>query len=145
MPKEVLDCINAQRTGVVAVKMLDGSPHVATVHFSHRLDPLSFIFLTSPTYRKLEPLRAGETPASFVIGTTEEFNKTLQMDGIAKLEDTEDIRKLYFAKFPEKLNKHPEDIFFTFTPTWWRFTDWTLLQGKTIWLSDGSVTIAKKK
>lgn len=140
MPLEALDCVKNQRTGVIAVKMFDGTPHGATVHFAHRSDPLSFIFLSSPTYRKLEPLHAGETPATFVIGTTEELNKTLQMDGVAQFEDTKDLRKIYFAKFPEKLNKHPDDVFFTFTPTWWRFTDWTLPQGKIIWLSDGTVT-----
>jgi uncharacterized protein YhbP (UPF0306 family) len=144
IPKEVFECVEAQRTGVLAVKMIDGTPHAATVHFAYKADPFTFIFLTTPTYRKLEPLRVGETPASFVIGTTEEFNKTLQMDGVAKLEDSEELRKIYFEKFPHKLNKHPEDVFFVFTPTWWRFTDWTVPQGKTIWLSDGSVTVKKK-
>lgn len=145
IPKEVINCINTQRVGVIAVKMPDGSPHGATVHFAYKPNPLTFIFLTSPTYKKLEPLRLGETPASFVVGTTEEFNKTLQMDGVARLEDTEELREIYFQKFPEKLNKHPEDILFTFYPTWWRFTDWTLSQGKTIWLSDGSITVVEKK
>ena len=136
MPQEAQDFIQTQRTGVIAVKMLDGTPHAATVHVAYRSDPACFIFLTSPKYRKLEPLRAGETPASFVIGTTEELNKTLQMDGIAKLEDTEDLRNVYFAKFPEKLDKHPDNVFFTFMPTWWRFTDWTAPKGKMILTSD---------
>ena len=135
MPQEALDCLNSQRVGVLAVKMLDGTPHGATVHFAYRLEPLTFIFLTTPTYRKLEPLRFGETPATFVVGTTEELNKTLQMDGLANLEDTEELRNIYFTKFPEKLGKHPEDVFFTFSPSWWRYTDWTLPQGKTIWSS----------
>ena len=145
VPKEVVDCINSQRTGVLAVRMLDGTPHGATLHFAYKLEPLIFIFLTSPSYRKLEPLRSGDTPATFVVGTTEEFNKTLQMDGVAKLNDFEECREIYFAKFPEKLNKHPDDVFFIFTPTWWRLTDWTLPQGKTIWLSDGTVTVVEKK
>lgn len=140
MPQESQHCINTERAGVIAVQMLDGTPHAATVHFAYQPEPLTFIFLTSPTCRKLEALRAGDAPASFVVGTTEELNKTLQMDGIARLEDTEELRAAYFAKFPEKL-KHQDDVFFTFTPTWWRFTDWTLPQGKTIWLSDGTVSI----
>jgi hypothetical protein len=138
MPPEAIRCIEEEKTGVIAVKMLDGSPHAATVHFAYTPDPLTFIILTSPKYRKLEPLRAGETPATFVIGTTEAVNKTLQMDGVAKLEDSAELREVYFEKFPNKLNKHPEDIFFTFTPTWWRYTDWTLPEGKKIWLSDKS-------
>ena len=77
MPQEALDFIHSQRTGVIAVKMLDASPHAATVHFAYEHDSRTFLFLTTPTYRKLEPLRAGETAASFVIGTTEEVNKTL--------------------------------------------------------------------
>ncbi len=136
MPKEALNFLNTQRVGVIAVKMLDDSPHGATVHFAHTENPLTFIFLTTPTYRKCEPLWKGETIASFVVGTSEEIMKTLQMDGAAKLADTDELRKVYFAKFPDKLYKHPEDIFFTFTPTWWRYTDWTLPQGKTIFISD---------
>ena len=136
MKKEVLDFLKTQRVGVFAVKMLDGSPHGATVHFAHLESPFTFIFLTSPAYKKLEPLRQGESAASFVIGTTEEVMKTLQMDGVAKLADTEELRASYFGKFPEKLNKHPDDVFFIFTPTWWRFTDWTTPQGKVILTSE---------
>lgn len=136
MPQEALTFLDSERTGVLAVKMLDGTPHGATVHFAYQRDPLTFIFLTTPTYRKLEPLRAGDTPATFVAGTVEGVNKTLQVDGVAKLEETPELRALYFAKFPAKLGKHPEDIFFTFTPTWWRYTDWTFPEGKKIWSSD---------
>lgn len=136
MPLEALKCLDSQRAGVLAVKMLDGTPHGSTVHFAYTPDPLTFIFLTTPSYRKVEPLQQGETPATFVVGTTEELNKTLQMDGVARLEDSEELRDIYFAKFPEKLGKHPEDLLFTLTPTWWRYTDWTLPQGKTIWNSE---------
>jgi hypothetical protein len=139
MSKEALDFLKTQRVGVLAVKMLDGSPHGATVHFAHTEDPFIFIFLTTPTYRKVEPLRKGKTEASFVVGMDEINSKTFQLDGIAELSGTEYLRSVYFAKFPEKVGKHPEDIFFTFTPTWWRYTDWTLPQGKTVFTSDGQV------
>lgn len=132
---EAFDCLNNQRTGVIAVKMLDGSPHGSTVHFAHLESPLKLIFLTTPTYKKVEPLREGETQATFVVGTTEELNKTIQLDGVAQLEDSQEIREAYFTKFPEKKDKHPENIFFTFTPTWWRFTDWTTPEGKKVWTS----------
>jgi general stress protein 26 len=136
MPKEALEFLRTQRVGVFAIRMLDGTPHGATVHFAHMEDSLTFIFLTTPTYRKLEPMRKGESAASFVVGTSEDVMKTLQMDGNAKLEDTEELRRVYFAKFAEKLGKHPEDVLFTFTPTWWRYTDWTLPAGKTIFTSE---------
>lgn len=141
MNQVILDYIKSQRVGVLAVEMLDGTPHGSTVHFAHVENPLTFIFLSTPTYRKLEPLRKGETAASFVIGTGEDVMKTLQMDGQATLAGTEELRKIYFTKFPEKLDKHPEDIFFVFTPAWWRYTDWTLPEGKTIFTSDGKVTV----
>jgi len=37
--KKILDYLKDQRVGVLAVEMLDGSPHGATVHFAHTEDP----------------------------------------------------------------------------------------------------------
>ncbi len=125
MPDEVLAFLQTQRVGVLAVKMPDGTPHGATVHFANSEDPFICIFLTSPSYRKCEPLRQGDTPASFVVGTEERVMKTLQMDGIAKLADTAALRDAYFSRFPDKLGKNPEDILFIFTPTSWQYTDWS--------------------
>ena len=136
MEKEIIDFLETQRVGVFAIRMLDGSPHGATVHFAYREEPLTFIFLTSPTYRKVEPLKQGEAQASFVVGTSEEVMKTLQMDGVANLADTEELRAAYFRRFPEKLKDDRGGIFFTFTPTWWRFTDWTKPEGKTVLTSE---------
>lgn len=136
MQKEILDYIESQRVGVLAVKMLDGSPHASTLHFAYIENPLTFIFLTSPSYKKVESLKEGDCLASLVIGTSEDVMKTLQMDGTAKLVDSEELRSAYFKKFPEKLDKHPDDIFFIFTPSWWRFTDWTTSQGKIILTSE---------
>jgi len=133
MNREILDFLKKKRTGVIAVQMLDGSPHAATVHFSHIENPFTIIILTSPSYRKLEPLRVGATKASFVVGTEEEKNqKTFQLDGQALLADTAELRQAYFCKFPEKLGKHPEDVLFVFKPTWWRYTDWSKPEGKII-------------
>ncbi len=136
MPQVVLEFLKTQRTGVFAIAMLDGTPHGATVHFAHIESPLTFIFLTSPTYQKMEPLRQGESAATFVVGTTEEVNKTLQLDGRARLEDTEALRDAYFTKFPETREKFGGDVFFTFTPTWWRFTDFHLPKDKRILTSE---------
>ncbi|HVX90091.1 MAG TPA: pyridoxamine 5'-phosphate oxidase family protein [Candidatus Paceibacterota bacterium] len=144
MPKEIFEFLNSKRTGVIAIQMLDGTPHAATVHFANTTQP-AFIILTSPTYRKLEPLnKNGRAPASLVIGTEEEIpQKTLQMDGEAVLTDTPEIREVYFAKFPDKSGKHPDDVFFTFTPTWWRFTKWES-SGKTVITSNGNTVVTPK-
>jgi len=105
MTPEILDYIESQRVGVLAVEMLDGSPHGATVHFAHTNDPLVFFFETYKEYRKAEPiLKNKKTRATFVIGSDESNMKTFQLDG--------------------------EIIFFKLTPTWWRFTDWTRSEGK---------------
>jgi uncharacterized protein YhbP (UPF0306 family) len=138
MPPEALEFLKHERVGVLAVRMKDGSPHAATVHFAVAPESSTFIFLTSPTYRKVEPLKQGDTAASLVVGTNEEVMKTLQLDGVARLEDSEEIRSAYFGKFPEKQGKHRDDLVVTFRPSWWRYTDWTFPDGKTIFLSDGT-------
>jgi hypothetical protein len=42
MNKEILDYIKSQRVCVLAVEMMDSSPHAATVHFAHMDNPLMF-------------------------------------------------------------------------------------------------------
>jgi len=138
MPQEILDYIKSQRVGVLAIEMLDGSPHGATIHFAHAETPLQFFFETSKDYRKSEPLFGRATSrASFVIGTDESNMKTLQMDGETRLitETEKDLfDATYFGKFPAKKEKNygTPQVYFCFTPTWWRFTDWTNPKGKTI-------------
>ena len=140
MPQELLDFLKQQRVGVLAVQMPDSSPHGATVHFSHTEDPLIFTFETHRDYRKCEPLFANsETPATFVTGFTEGASKTAQLDGIVQLIDADDERvERYLQKFPEKREKSQGEkvVWFTFTPHWWRFTDWTTPEGKKIWVSE---------
>lgn len=149
MPPEALSFLKKQRVSVFAIEMLDGSPHGAAVHFAHVEDPVTFIVLTEKKYRKSEPLHGrAESRATMVIGFDEGASRTLQMDGVAHVLGTNDaaLKDMYFEKFPNvkaELNE-PEDFFFTFTPSWWRFTDWTRPEGKTIYLSDGSVTVASK-
>lgn len=141
MNPSILDYIKTQRVGVLAVEMLDGSPHAATVHFAHTENPLVFYFETYREYRKAEPLFGRDkTRASFVIGSDESNMRTLQLDGIIELlKPTEEVGvSVYLGKFPEKKekSKDPKFVFFKFTPTWWRFTDWTNPQGKIILLSE---------
>jgi uncharacterized protein YhbP (UPF0306 family) len=148
MHPDIFAFLKTQRVSVIAIEMMNGSPHGATVHFAHIDDPVTFIVLTEAKYRKAEPLHGrGESRATMVIGFEEGPNsRTLQMDGIARVADTPQLREVYFAKFPNVKDKlaEPEDFFFTFTPTWWRFTDWTRPEGKTTYLSDGTVTVKEK-
>jgi len=138
MNQEILDFIKMGRVGVLAVEMPDGSPHAATVHYANTENPLVFYFETDRGYRKAEPLLAKETTrASLVIGFDEKEMKTLQIDGTARLLQDEEkgiFQETYLGKFPEKVAmsaKH-DLVFFTLTPTWWRFTDWTKPKGKAI-------------
>ena len=137
MPKEILEYLNTQRVGVIALEMLDGSPHGATVHFAHSENPFVFYFETSREYKKAEALlNRKNSRATLVIGTNEIDMKTLQLDGIVELIDisTPEIQSVYLGKFTEKRekSKEPKVIFFKFTPTWWRFTDWKTPNGKLI-------------
>lgn len=142
MKQEVLDYIKTQRVGVLAVEMLDGSPHAATVHFAHTEDPFIFYFETHREYRKAEPLFGRDvTRASFVIGSDESNLKTFQTDGTIRLlkpEEKETFDSIYLGKFLEKKTRaaDPKFVFFKFTPTWWRFTDWTTPKGKVILTSE---------
>lgn len=142
MPNEILDFLTSERVGVLAVEMLDGAPHGATVHFAIANETPVFVFETSRSYRKSEPLLAnGTARASFVVGFVEgKDSKTLQLDGEARLlkESDDALKEAYLAKFPEKAAKatDPANMFFSFTAQWWRFTDWSGPERKRILLSD---------
>jgi uncharacterized protein YhbP (UPF0306 family) len=124
--------------------MMDGSPHGSTLHFAINENPLTFLFKTSRSYRKCEPLFGKEiTRASIVVGVDETNMRTLQIDGEARLikaEEQELFNKNYYNKFPEKMKSTPDPdpdaVKFSFTPTWWRYTDWTGPEGKLIIASD---------
>lgn len=139
MPKEILDYIQTQRICGLAVEMLDGSPHAATVHFAFDEKTNSFLVKTHKEYRKVESLlEKGKTRASIVIGFTEEEMKTFQADGIAEYVNDKlgknEFGNVYYAKFPEKErdDEDSEAVYIRFTPTWWRFTDWKTPTGKLI-------------
>ncbi len=135
MPEEALTFLRSQRVGVLAVRMPDGAPHAATIHFVYSPALDKFIVRTSPESRKVESVKQGETTGSFVIGSSEAEMKTLQMDGVVKLEDSEEIQDAYLGGLTDKSKESP-DVYLTFTPTWWRYTDWTLPEGKRIFSSD---------
>lgn len=142
MVQEALNYLKTHRVGILAVEMLDGSPHAATVHFAHSENPLVFYFETCRNYRKAEPiLKKEKVRASFVVGNDESAPKTVQIDGLVELLKPEEqavYEEIYLGKFPEKIGKAEKNdlIFFKLTPTWWRFTDFTPPEGKKIWNSD---------
>ena len=142
MQEEMKEFINSQRTAVLAVQMVDKTPHGATLHFAFDSDSFSFIFITSPTYRKHEPLATNtQTPATLVIGFSEEEMKTVQLDGFAELTNDEHLKEIYFNTFPEKIGKHPDDVFFKFVPKEWKYIDWNKPEGKTILYHTGELEV----
>lgn len=142
MPPEILNYLKTQKIGVLAVELLDGSPHGATVHFANNESPFVFYFETNREYRKNEAiLKNGSTRASFVVGTTEDIMITFQLDGAIELvsdAEKELFLSIYLKKFPEKTEKitDPKFIFLKFTPTWWKFTDWTNKESKKVLSSE---------
>ncbi len=147
MNQEILDYLKGERVCVLAMEMLDGSPHGSAIHFAHLDDPFIFIFKTDRDYRKCEPLFGKDkTRATVVVGLSEQVMRTFQLDGTAQLLQDEALKEVYMQKFPEKRDKAdgPKVVYFTFTPTWWRFTDWTKPGGKTISTSDGKVVVMGK-
>ncbi|MES2315466.1 MAG: pyridoxamine 5'-phosphate oxidase family protein [Patescibacteria group bacterium] len=138
MQQEIIDFINSKEVGVLALEMMDGSPHGATIHFALSDDKKTFFLETYREYRKAEALFGRpQSRATLVIGTDESVNQTLQMDGtvqIIKPEDKELYDKVYFGRFPKKLekSKDPKFVFFSFVPTWWRYTNFKGANGKLI-------------
>lgn len=120
---------------MLCVAMPDGTPHAATVHYSHTDEPLAVYVSTRANSRKCEPLLTGETvKASFVVGFSEEDMLTLQMDGEAsRIVDQSEltrVQEIHYHKHPhaEKYKDSPDTAFLKFVPTWWRFSDYS--QGK---------------
>ena len=142
MINEITEYLKTQKVGVLAVEMLDGSPHGATVHFAYKEDPFAFYFETYRDYRKSEALFGRDkTRATFVVGTDELTTCTFQLDGIVELIKPEEVsiyEEVYFSKFPKKKekSKDPKFVTFKFTPKWWRFTDWKAKDGKLVLVSD---------
>ncbi len=140
MPQEIIDYLATQRVGVLAVEMPDGSPHGATLHFATNTEANEFYFRTSPAYKKMESLAERTTTrASFVVGTTEAEMKTFQLDGVLRkitAEEQAAFEAAYLGKLTEKKGKSSDGVGLVFTPTWWRFTDWTKPEGKFVLSSE---------
>lgn len=139
--EEIISYIQSNRVCVIAVQMPDLTPHAATVHFAYNPTRQHFIFETYHEYRKTRAFdEKHHVPASLVIGSSEGTMKTLQIDGMAMLvaDADSDTKTFYMNTFPEKQGKYDSNklIFFTFSPTWWKYSDWTHPDGKRVETSE---------
>jgi hypothetical protein len=144
MNTEIIEFLQHEKIGVIALEMLDGSPHGATVKFAFSPDPLVFIFETNRNYKKCEALFGRpESRASLVVGTNLGDMKTLQLDGIAKLVTDQVIKEMYLSRFPEnrKWTDDSDTVYFSFIPSTWKFSEYKFSGGKKVVTSDGKVTI----
>ena len=135
MDQNIIDFLNTQEIGVLAVEMMDGSPHGATVHFAYGTDPFVFCFQTNREYKKSEALLGRLASRATFVVTDAGVMKSMQMDGeVSIAADRAAFDKIYFEKFPKKLAKadNPNNLYFTFTPKWWRYTDFKNPNGKLI-------------
>ncbi len=115
---------------MLSVKLTDGNPHGAVMHYSTHLDPLQIYFQTTSTL-KTKAIQAQQNycPASVVIGLDEKNFVTLQMHGVVQIithhAEIEKIASIHYAKFPETIKyRDDETIFLCFTPNWWRYSDY---------------------
>lgn len=140
MKQEIITYLESQQIGVIAIERLDGSPHGAAIHFAYSPDPLRFYFATHRDSLKVEALIIhGTSRATFVVGADESNMKTMQLDGVVELVNAEDesgFDAVFEGRFGAKHEKDEKQLRFTFTPTWWRFTDWTSPDGKLLLASD---------
>ena len=126
MKEELIAFLQKERFGCISSQLLNGDPHVATVHFACIPETLEIIIQTSPTSRKYEMLaKTGECSASFTTGFEEIKTIVAQFDGVLSTEVTTEQKEFYLTKFPEKRAKYLTNVFIVFTPIWWRYTDWT--------------------
>ena len=131
MDPKILDFLTKNRVCSLTVLLPDGSPHASALHCSHKSDPLTLFFSTENTSKKTQGLLDGKSAkASVVIGFSEEEWITLQMDGDIKAvfnpEDLKSIKAIHYLKHPDskQYENAPETLFLSFTPSWWRYTDY---------------------
>ena len=125
----VLKLVGKERVCVISVALEDGSPHSAVVHYSHQAEPLKIFIQTYPTIKvQAVSAKGGSAKASVVIGFSEEEFVTLQMRGGVRIVSDQDylerIYRIHYAKHPDaEKYKGPETVFFEFTPTWYKYSD----------------------
>lgn len=136
---QVLDFIKNSRVLALTVLLPDSTPHTSAMHFAHRDDPLTFIFLTEKGSLKVSALKDKKRQlGAITIGFDEKEMVTLQLHGeVSRLEKSDELAKLkeiYFKKFPQnkKYENDPESVFLSFTPSWFRYSDYKVKPVKII-------------
>ncbi|OGK32398.1 hypothetical protein A3F57_04840 [Candidatus Roizmanbacteria bacterium RIFCSPHIGHO2_12_FULL_36_11] len=130
MDKKILDFIKKSRVSVLATVLVNGSPHVAAMHYSHGDNPLEIYFSVDKTSLKCQLLlKKKKCQASVVIGFSEQDWLTLQMDGLISIvgdrEELKTIKTIHYKKNPnsQEFENDPNTIFLIFKPKWIRYTD----------------------
>jgi len=142
MKDEMINFINNNRVSVLSISLLNGYPHGSTVHFAFDEKTFSFIFMTSPDYEKVQPIKEnGETLGSLVVGLSEEDKKTAQFNGKVNLTEDQNLISVYFKKFPEKKDVSDGEVFLAFKPDKWKYTDWNKPEGKTMLKNTGEIVV----
>lgn len=138
MDPTALKFIEKERVCVISVVLADGSPHSAVVHYSYEPEPLRLFIQTYPT-TKVQAVseQGGSAKAALVIGFDEKEFVTLQMRGFVRIvsdqKSLDHIYKVHYAKHPDtEKYKGPSTVFFEFTPTWWRYSDFSADPEKTV-------------
>lgn len=129
MDNRIIEFLSNNKICALSVLLPDGSIHSAVLHYSHSDKPLTLYFSTENTSRKCQGLLSGNTTqASVVMGFNEESWITFQLDGEIRLvtNDLEKVQQIHYSKHPgsAKYKDEPETVFLTFTPKWWRYTDY---------------------
>lgn len=131
MDQNVLKYLDSHNIAVLTTLLPDGSPHSASLHYSHNSNPFEIYFSTERTSRKCKGLLNGEVvKASLVVGFSEEEWITVQMDGevttVTGKDELVSLHKVHYAKHPgsEEYKENPDSVFLKFTPYWWRYTDY---------------------
>jgi len=118
MKQEVIEYLDSQKVGVIAIERLDGSLHGAAIHYAYSQNPFQFYFATERNSLKVDGLIVhGTSQATFVVGSDESAMKTIQLDGVVSLvtpEDHKNFEKVYFGKFGGEHKEDPEQLMFTF-------------------------------
>jgi hypothetical protein len=131
MDQKAIDLLNKERVCVISVTLADGSPHAAVVHYSQTIEPVKLFIQTYPTV-KVDAIKTkgAVAKAAVVVGVDEKSMVELQMRGNVRIvtdqQELEAVYKVHYAKqsHAEKY-KSESTVFLEFTPTWWRYSDFT--------------------
>jgi general stress protein 26 len=145
MQEKIRSFLNKEPLCSLSIIQKDGTPHAATVHFSHSENSFKIYIQTTNTTLKAQPFLDGSVgQAAIVLGFSEEDWLTLQLHGTLRAVtdngQLEDIYKIHYKKHPDAAQyKGSNTVFLEFTPTWWRYSDYNTEPPAKITSEDKSV------